>query len=57
LRVYFHAVTSTACPMDLAHPLGRQPEMELDGAAVRKLAPKGVRLDHRQGVWTAEYWM
>jgi hypothetical protein len=57
LRVYFHAVTSTACSMDLAQRLGRQPEMELDGAAVRKLAPKGVWLDHRQGAWAAEYWM
>jgi len=57
LRVYFHAVTSTACSTDLAQPLGRQPEMELDVEAVRKLAPNGVWVDHRQGAWTAEHWM
>lgn len=57
LRLYFRAVTSTACTMDVAERLGRQPEMELDSAAVRKLAPKRVWLDHRHGAWSGEYWM
>ncbi|MDZ7591181.1 MAG: hypothetical protein U5L05_10960 [Rubrivivax sp.] len=57
LRVFFRAVTSTACSMDLAQRLGRQPETELDSAAVRKLAPKRVWLDRRHGTWTAEYWL
>lgn len=57
LRLYFRAVTSTACTMDVAERLGRQPETELDSEAARKLAPKRVRLDHRRGAWTGEYWM
>jgi hypothetical protein len=57
LRICFRAVTSTACSMDVAHRLGRQPEMELDGSVVRKLAPKRVWIDHRRGAWAAEYWM
>jgi hypothetical protein len=57
LRICFRAVTSTACSMDVAERLGRQPEIELDGRVARKLAPKRVWIDHRHGAWAAEYWM
>jgi hypothetical protein len=57
LRIYFRAVTSTACSMDLAQRLGRQPETELHSAAAHKLAPRRVWLDHRHGAFVAEYWM
>jgi hypothetical protein len=57
LRLYFRVVTSTACSMDLAERIGRQPEMELDVGVVRKLAPKRVWLDHRRGKWSGEYWV
>lgn len=57
LRLYFRAVTSIACTMDVAERLGRQPETELDSGIARKLAPKRVWLDHVHGAWTGEYWM
>ncbi len=57
LHLLFRPVTSTACSMDIAERLGRQPEMELDGPIARKLAPRRVWLDHRRGAWQAEYWM
>lgn len=57
LQLYFRAVTSTACTMDVADALGRQPEIELETAAVRKLAPKRVRLDFDSGQWAAEFEM
>ena len=57
LHLYFRAVTSTACSMDAAERIGRQPEMELDTPAVRKLAPKRVCLDFAKGRWVAEFWM
>lgn len=57
LRICFRTVTSTACSMDVAQRLGRQPELELDGDVVRKLAPRRVWIDHRRGAWAAEYWM
>ncbi len=57
LRVYFRAVTSTACTMDVAERLGRQPEIELDTAAARKLAPKRMRLDYVKNEWQAAFWM
>jgi hypothetical protein len=57
LRVFFRAVTSTACTMDVAERLGRQPETELQGRIARTLAPKRVWVDHRRGAWAAEYWM
>lgn len=57
LRLYFRAVTSTACSMDVAERLGRQPEIELDGDISRKLAPRRIWLDHRRGTWTGEFWM
>ncbi len=57
LQLYFRAVTSTACTMDAAETLGRQPEIELETAAVRRLAPKRVRLDFAKGQWAAAFWM
>lgn len=57
LQLYFRAVTSTACTMDVAETLGRQPEIELETAAVRKLAPKRVQLDFCKGNWVAAFWM
>lgn len=57
LRLRFRTVTSTACSIDVAQRLGRQPEVELDGAVARRLAPRRVWLDHRRGTWTADYWM
>ena len=57
LAVFFRPVTSTACSMDVAQRLGRQPEIELDSSVARKLAPKRVWIDHRRGAWAAEYWM
>lgn len=57
LRLRFRTVTSTACSIDVAQRLGRQPEVELDGAVARRLAPRRVWLDHRRGAWTADYWM
>lgn len=57
LRLFFRAVTSTACSMERADQLGRQPEMELRGPVAQRLAPQRVWLDRRRGAWTAEYWL
>lgn len=57
LRLRFRTVTSTACSIDVAQRLGRQPEVELDSEVARRLAPRRVWLDHRRGAWTADYWM
>ena len=56
-HLFFHAVTSTACTMDVAERLGRQPEIELDTVATRKMAPKRLRLDFSKGKWQANFWM
>lgn len=57
LHLYFRAVTSTACTMDVAEALGRQPEIELDSDAVRRLAPKRVALDFDKRRWVAAFEM
>lgn len=57
LAVFFRPVTSTACSFEVADRLGRQPEVELDTANVRKIAPKRVKLDFVRGVWQGEYWI
>ncbi|HUX23774.1 MAG TPA: hypothetical protein VMV87_04075, partial [Burkholderiales bacterium] len=49
LHLFFRAVTSTACTMEVAERLGRQPEIELDTPAARKFAPKRIRLDFSKG--------
>lgn len=55
LLLYFRTVTSTACSMEKAESLGRQPEIELDTDAVRKMAPKKVTIDHVKGAWRGSY--
>lgn len=57
LHLYFRSVTSTACTMEVAERLGRQPETELDTTTARKLAPKRIRLDFSRGQWQANFWM
>lgn len=57
LQLYFRVVTSTACTMDVADRLGRQPESELDTVAAHKLAPTRVRIDFSKGGWRADFWM
>lgn len=57
LQLFFHAVTSTACTIDVAQRLGRQPETELDTPVARKLAPKRLLLDFSKGQWQASFWM
>lgn len=56
-HLFFHAVTSTACTMDVAERLGRQPETELDTPVARRFAPKRLRLDFSRGKWQASFWM
>lgn len=55
LRLYFRAVTSTACSMEKAEALGRQPETELSTEAVQKIAPKSVSIDYVKGAWRGSY--
>lgn len=55
LRLYFRPVTSTACRIEKAEALGRQPEIELNTDAVRKMAPKKVSIDHVKGTWRGSY--
>ena len=57
LELCFRVVTSTACTMEVAERLGRQPETEVHTAAAGKLAPKRVHLDFRRGQWVAAFWM
>ena len=57
LELYFRAVTSTACSMELAERLGGQPETEIDTPVTRRFAPKRVRLDVAKGEWQAAFWM
>ncbi len=55
LRLYFRPVTSTACSFEVAERLGRQPEMELHGEAVGRIAPKKVSIDYARGAWQGGY--
>jgi hypothetical protein len=55
LQVYFRPVTSTACSMEEAENLGRQPESELCNKAVLKMAPKSVFIDYQNGQWTGHF--
>ncbi|ODV13645.1 MAG: hypothetical protein ABT20_01755 [Rubrivivax sp. SCN 70-15] len=57
LELYFRAVTSTACSMELAERLGGQPETEIDTPVTRRFAPKRARLDVVRGEWQAAFWM
>ncbi len=55
LQLYFRPVTSTACSLETAARLGRQPEMEIDTPATRRIAPKRVSLDHVGGAWRGSF--
>lgn len=55
LRLFFRSVTSTACSMDKAAELGRQPETEITTEVVRKIAPREVHIDHVAGQWRGNY--
>jgi hypothetical protein len=55
LRLFFRPVTSTACSMEKAAALGRQPEVEITTEAVRRIAPKAVHIDHVAGQWRGRY--
>lgn len=55
LLLYFRPVTSTACSFEVAERLGRQPETDLQTAAVGKISPKKVSIDYVQGAWQGHY--
>lgn len=55
LHLYFRPVTSTACSFEVAERLGRQPEMDIDGKALRKIAPRHVSLDYARGAWRGSF--
>lgn len=55
LLLYFRPVTSTACSFEVAERMGRQPEMELHGEAVARIAPKTVSIDYARGSWQGRY--
>ena len=57
LLLCFRPVTATACTMELADRLGRQPVTPIDTPAARKLGPRLVRLDRAHGEWRAEFWV
>ncbi|MBE0621705.1 MAG: hypothetical protein IH605_14020 [Burkholderiales bacterium] len=55
LLLYFRPVTSTTCSFEVAERLGRQPEMDLHSDAVKKIAPKKVRIDFARGAWQGHF--
>ncbi len=55
LQLYFRPVTSTACTFEVAERLGRQPEIEIDNPALRRVAPKQVSLDFSRGAWKGSF--
>lgn len=55
LHLYFRPVTSTACSFEVAERLGRQPEIDIDSNAVRRIAPKRVNVDHVDGKWCGSF--
>ena len=57
LAVFFRPVTSTVCSFEVADRLGRQPEIELDTAQSKKIAPKRVEIDFVRGAWQGNYWI
>jgi hypothetical protein len=57
LAIFFRPVTSTSCSWDTAAQLGRQPETDIDTPATRRIAPKRVELDFKNGAWVAEYFL
>ena len=57
LGFLFRPVTSTSCSPQTAERLGRQPEVEIDTPATRRMAPKRVALDFRDGRWSGMFWL
>ena len=57
LLLCFRAVTATACTMEYAEHLGRQPVTEINTPIARRLAPRRVWLNRIRGEWRAEYWL
>jgi len=57
LALYFRPVTSTTCAPQTAERLGRQPEVEIDTPATRRIAPKRVLLDFSSGAWSGSFWL
>ena len=55
LGVYFRPVMSTACTMEEAARLGRQPEVEITTAEVRRIAPKRLKIDFKSDQWRGEF--
>lgn len=55
LHLYFRPVTSTACTYETAKRLGRQPEMDIDSPAIRKVAPSYVSIDFSDGAWSGAF--
>ena len=55
LHLFFRPVTSTACTWEVAEQLGRQPEMAIDSVALRRVAPRHVRIDYVSGKWVGSY--
>lgn len=55
LQLYFRPVISTACSFETAERLGRQPEMDIDTPATRRIAPRRVSLDHVGGAWRGSF--
>ncbi|MDX9994768.1 MAG: hypothetical protein RBS28_05535 [Rhodocyclaceae bacterium] len=55
LLLYFRPVTSTACTWDVAERLGRQPEMDIDSAALHHVAPRRVTIDYADNAWRGRY--
>lgn len=55
LLLYFRPVTSTACTFAVAEQLGRQPERDIDCAALHHVAPKRVFIDNVAGKWRGSY--
>jgi len=55
LHLYFRPVTSTACSFEVAERLGRQPEIDIDSPALRRIAPKHVAINHVKGVWRGTF--
>lgn len=56
LSLFFRPVMSTACSFDVAERLGRQPEADIPGDAVKRIAPRRVRIDRRWNGWRGEAW-
>lgn len=55
LQLYFRPVTSTACSLETAARLGRQPEIDIDTPATRRIAPRRVSIDHVDGTWRGSF--